>query len=180
MSWFSVGAAVVGVGISAFQASQGGPKTTQTLEFPEETRRLIGDVEFPLLAGNLREQEAFISPFLQGPAGSPFVQQRFGNLGNIVEGAARRGAKTAGVDDFGPIMDDINGLSPDLLNALRELVFQRAAQTRTVVPPGFSTFLSPSTNISQSGGSDNLQTGFQIGQGLAQIGSSFLTTPKAT
>ena len=168
------GATIAGAGLLASLATSGKGKTTQSLKFPEESRRLIQDVEFPLLEGNLREQDAFIGPFLQGPAGFPSIQKRFGNLGNIVEASARRGAKTAGISDFGPIMDDINGLSPDLLAALRELIFQRAAQARAIVPPGFDRFLSPSTSVSQSGGGGQaLQTGFNLAAGLTSIASGF-------
>ena len=175
MSWFAVGAgavAVVGTAVSAATAKK--PKTTQELEFPAESRQLIQDVELPLLEGNRREQDALMIPFLQGNAGSPFINEQFGNMPNLVDAAARKGAKSQGINDLGPTMEGVRSLSPELVAALKELAFQRSAQTRTVVPPGYGTFLSPQTNVSQEGGSGQaFQTGFSIAQGLTSIAGAY-------
>lgn len=175
MSWVAVGIAAVGVGSAVFSATQGGPtsRSTQEVEFPEETRRFIQDIEFPLLEGAQREQDALISPFLQQGTNT-FQRQRVGAIPRIAKAAARRGAKTAEVRDVGPVLTGIEGLPQELLEALRQLVAQRGAQIRTAVPPGFGTFLSPQTNVTQEGGGpDAFQTGFQAAGAAAQIASSF-------
>jgi hypothetical protein len=171
MTWVNVGVAAVGIATSvASAASKKKPTSTQKVEFPAETRRLIQDVEFPLLEGALGEQRATFAPFLQGRRADSFLQGGFGSAPKIAQAAARRGAKTAGVRDLGPTMERLKGLQPEFIQALRELVLQRGAQTRSIVPPGFGTFLSPTTRTETSGtGPDAFETGFSIAGNAAKI-----------
>lgn len=179
----------LGTGLSASQAARLGATaistgtalagggndqtTTSRVNFPPETRNLIGGVEFPLLAGAIDEQSALLGPLL---AGQPFAAQTAGQFGtrvpNTVRSAARTGAQTAGIGDLGPVFDDINVLQPQLLGALRSLALQRGAQSTSVVPPGFQPFLAPSTSQkTEGGGPGAFETGFQL---AGTLGSAYL------
>lgn len=176
MSFAGISAAVgiIGTGIAA--GTKKNPKSTTQLEFPEETRRLIGDVEFPLLEGFQGEQAGFLGPLLGDRSTfAPFLGAQFGGtVGPITQAAARRGAQDAGVTDLGPMFESLYGLSPELLQSLRELALQRGAQVKSVVPPGFGTFLSPSTSTTTSGtGPSAFETGFGLAGALTPIVGSF-------
>lgn len=162
-------------GISA--ATRGGKETTSTsrLEFPEETRRLFQGIEEPLLQSSFAEQINLLAPLLAGFRGRDVYTQRFGAPTALVEGAARRGASQAGVTDFGPIFEGIQGLSPELIAALQQLAIARGAQINAVIPPGFGQFLSPQTFTQQkTEGPSPFEAGFGIAGSLAQIGSAAL------
>lgn len=183
MTWVAV--AVAGVGLVSTvvgAATQGGggdtPTSTSTskLEFPEETRRLFQDVEEPLLKGSLGEQAALLGPLLGGFRTRDAVAQQLGTARahSMALSAAQRGGESAGITDFGPIEDSLQGLSPELLASLKQLVLQRGAKINTVVPSGYGQFLSPSTFSQTTGaGPDEFHTGFQIASGLASIAGAF-------
>lgn len=187
MSWAAV--AVAGVGILSTvvgAATQGGGNqqtSTSKLEFPEETRRLFQDVEEPLLRGSLGEQQALLAPLLSGFRTREVAQQQLGTARaqSLALTAAKRGAESAGITDFGPIEESLQGLSPELLEGLKQLVLQRGHRINTVVPPGYGQFLAPSTFTQQqsSGGPDAFQTGLQIASGLASIAGAYFGAPKA-
>lgn len=166
---------------SIIGAATDGDSTTSTstskLEFPEETRRLFQDVEEPLLRGSLQEQLAFLAPLLGGfrTRDAAQTQLKTARPHAMALSAAQRGAQSAGITDFGPIEESLQGLSPELLESLKQLVLQRGQQISTAVPAGYGQFLSPQTFTQQTGGGpDEFQTGFQIAQGLASITSALL------
>lgn len=185
MTWVAVGVAAVGLVTTVVgAATQGDNKVTSTsrLEFPEETRRLFQDVEEPLLRGSLQEQEALLTPLLGGFQTREAAEQKLGTkrAQTMAYTAAQRAGESAGITDFGPIQDSLQGLSPELLAGLKQLVLQRGAKIQTVVPAGYGQFLSPSTFTQQSSpGQDEFQTGFQIASGLASIAGAYYGAPKA-
>lgn len=177
MSFAAIAVAAVGAVATIASVASGGNRQTSTssqLEFPDETRRLFQDVEEPILSGNLNEQSALLQPFLGGFKPEQAQAAGFGGPQALVEGAARKGAKTADIGDLGPIFEDTSGISPALINALRSLVLQRGAAVNSVVPPGYGQFLSPSTfsQTSQSGPSA-FDKGFQIAGSLANIAGAY-------
>jgi hypothetical protein len=184
MSWVAVAVAGVGLISTVVGATAGGggeqatSTSTSKLEFPEETRRLFQDIEEPLLKGSLGEQQSLLLPLLGSFNTREAAQQRLGTArtNSLVLAASQRGATSAGITDFGPIEESTFGLSPELLEGLKQLVLQRGQQINTVVPPGYGQFLSPSTFTQQkneSPGPDEFQTGFQIAQGLANVAGAF-------
>lgn len=178
----AIGAAAL-IGTTAYSASQGTPDTTttQTLEFPEETRRLFQDIEEPLLRGSLEEQASLLMPLLGGFRTRDAAAQRFGASQDIPFASARTGAKRAGVTDLGSSLEAVQGLQPELLAALRDLALARGQQLTTVVQPGYGQFLSPQTATQQSGGgTDAFQVGFQAAGGLASIAGAYYGRPGAT
>ena len=183
MVWAAAIAAAITIGTTAYSASQGAPEISSTsrLEFPEETRRLFQDIEEPLLRGSLQEQEALLGPLLGGFRTRDAAQQQLGTAKahSMALTAAQRGGESAGITDFGPIEESLQGLSPELLASLKQLVLQRGQKIQTVVPAGYGQFLSPSTSTQQSGGGqDEFQTGFQIASGLASVAGAFYGTPR--
>ena len=164
----SAAISLIYTGVSA--AASGGRNTTSTsrLEFPEETRRLFQGLEEPLLQGSFAEQASILSPLLAGFRGRDASQQRFGAPTGLIESAARRGASQAGVTDFGPISEDIQGLSPQLMAALQQLAVARGTQINSVVPVGFGQFLSPQTFTQQrTEGPSAFETGLQFASTFA-------------
>ena len=167
---FYVAAAAAVLSTVASVASQGGRETTSTssLEFPEETRRLFQGLEEPLLGASFGEQANILAPLLGGFRGRDASQQRFGAPTGLIESAARRGASQAGVTDFGPMFENIQGLSPELMAALQQFAVARGTQINSVVPAGFGQFLSPQTFTQQgTEGRSAFESGFQIAGGLA-------------
>lgn len=145
---------------------------TSTLEFPEETRRLIGDIEFPQITAALGEQTNLLGGLLGGSGTNPFIQNQFGaRSGQAAQSAFKRGAKDAGVQDLSGL-DSLSALSPQLVEAIRSLTLQNAAQRTTVVPAGFGPFLSPSTFTATSTNSSPFDTGFQLAGSLASLGGA--------
>lgn len=166
-------ATVGGVVLSAARGSGGGSTTTSQVEFPEQTRRIIGDIEFPQVQSSLDEQSAWLAPLLGGNAYNPFVNSQFGQRPLAsAQGALKRGAKDAGVSNLSG-MDNLSALSPQLVEAIRSLAMQNAAQRTSAVPTGFGPFLSPSTLNQQSSDSSPFETGFSLATGVASIGGSF-------
>lgn len=179
MSYAMVGIAGAGLLMTIINTStQGGNEVTTTskLEFPEETRRLFQDIEEPLLKGSLNEQAALLAPLLGGFNTQEAAQQKLGiaQARSMALSAAKHAGPSAGITDFGPIEESLQGLSPELLESLKQLVLQRGAKIQTVVPAGYGQFLSPSTFTQQSGGGpDEFQTGFQIASGLASVAGAY-------
>ena len=172
----AIAAAAITLGAGIANAVKGSPdiKTTQSLEFPEETRRLFQDIEEPLLKGSLEEQAALLMPLLGGFRTRGDAAQRFGASQGIPLAASRIGAKRAGITDLGSSFEAVQGLQPELLAALRDLTLARGQQITTAVPSGYGQFLSPQTFTQQSGGGqDAFQTGFQIAQGLGNIAGAY-------
>ncbi len=178
MTWGAVAAAAVTVIGTVVSAATAGDPTSQTTsqsqpEFPEVTRRIIGDVEFPLLRSGIQEQTNL------GLAFAPGALDTTGILGRRTEGpmqavqsAATKGAETAGISDLGPIFENVFGLQPEFLESLRTLVMQRGAQTRGVVSPGFLPFLQPartSQSTTTQAGPSAVETGFALASNLGKI-----------
>ena len=183
--YVGIATAVLGLGTTLAGAAGGGGgsdiTTTSKLEFPEETRRLFQDIEEPLLRGSLQEQEAFLGSILGGFRTRDAAQRRLGGARthSLALSAAQRGGESAGITDFGPIEESLQGLSPELLASLKQLVLQRGSKINTVVPAGYGQFLYPSTFTQQSGGElDEFQTGFQIASGLASVAGAYFGAPK--
>lgn len=181
MTWVAVGVAAVGVATTvATTASKGGKqKTSQTTsqpEFPDVTRQIIQDTEFPLLQSNIQEQLGLLKQF--APGQSPFLSQQYGQgpIGTAL-GAAERGAKTAGVGDLGPVFENTFGLQPEFLDTLKQLVLQRGAQTKTVVGPGYGSFLAPGgQSTTTQAGASPVETGFQLASSLGQVAGGLHTS----
>lgn len=170
-------AAVGGTVLSATKGGGGGGSLTQTsqLEFPEETRRLLQDIEFPQLASALGEQTGLLGPLLGQPAGLNQNLQAYGQgpVGTA-KAATRTGAKQAGITDLGPAFESLGALSPELVAAIQSLALQNAGQRTTAVPTGYGPFLSPSTFTQTSGGgADPYQTGFQLAGAIGNAGLAF-------
>lgn len=177
---FAAIAAAATVASTAYSLSKGAGGTptstsTQSLEFPEETRRLFQDVEEPLLKDSLSQQSSLMSPFLGGNAQFPFLQSTFGQPpANLALAAGKRGAKDAGITNLGPLTESLGGLPTQFVENLRQLVLQNAAQRTTVVPPGYGQFLAPATfSQTQGAGPDPLQTGFQLAASIGTVASKF-------
>lgn len=170
-------AAAATVGGVALSAGKGGQQlnTTSQLEFPEETRRLIGDIEFPQLASAIGEQTSLLgSGILGGGAPSPFAQQQYGARPlAAAQAGLKRGAQDAGVTDLGTGTEALGGISPQLIQAIRTLALQNAAQRTSVVPAGYTPFLSPSTFTSTSTNASPFETGFALAGGAANIAGGF-------
>ena len=162
--------------VGAATAEDNVSTSTSRLEFPEETRRLFQDIEEPLLKGSLSEQEALLMPLLGGFNTREAAEQKLGTkrAQTIAYTAAQRAGESAGITDFGPIEESLQGLSPELLASLKQLVVQRGAKINTVVPAGYGQFLAPSTFTQQKGPeADSFQTGFQIMSGLASVAGAY-------
>lgn len=174
---FTIAAAVVGIAATAYGVAKGAgseqsSQTETKQEYPQETKNLFQNVEKPLLSGSLAEQGNILSPMLAGSPYSQFLMQQYGkSSGANAQVALGQGAKTAGVSDTGQAQLDLEGLPPVLLNALKQLAFQNAAQRTTAVPAGYGNFLAPSqsSKTEGSGGMDPTATGFQLASSLTNI-----------
>ena len=188
MSWVAVGVAAVGLVTSVAGSAIGGcggdggggagdVTTTQSVEFPEETRALFQNIEEPLLRGSQQELSALLMPLLGGFRTRDAANQQLGTARtqSMALTAAKHSGQQSGLTDFGPLMESTQGLQPELLAALQQLALQRGQQSNAVVPPGYGQFLSPQTQTQQSGGGggDSFGTGFQIAQGLASVAGAY-------
>lgn len=179
MVWATAAAAAVSIGVAAYSASKGAPGGGKTsVDFPESTIRLFQDVEAPILSGGIAEQQALISPFLGSfrPETQGFLTQQYGQVPNVALAAARKGAESAGISDLGPLYENVGGLQPEFLSAMKELVLQRGAGLQAIVPAGYGQFLSPSTFVQggTGGGADSFQTGFQIAGALTNVAQAYV------
>lgn len=198
MSFVAVGAAVavagVGAGIygtvsasnqaeknrrSAAQSAAAG--TISYPEFPEEASRLFRGTEQPLLQAALGEQQALLQPFLGGFGGGTQLPQAYGNTPAIALEAGRQAA--GGTGGLNQVASAAEGLNPQLLAALSQLVLQRGSQLQGVVPAGYGPFFQPAQRskqgppISNAAPPDYTRAGYELGAGLGTIGSqSFIDT----
>jgi hypothetical protein len=149
--------------------------------FPEEAYKLFTGIEEPLLQASLGEQQALLQPFLGGFGSKAGLPQQYGQAAPIAAAAGTRGAQQAGIANVGQVQDATTGLTPELLNALSQLVLQRGSQITGAVGPGYTPFFAPSqvtrqgTPPSKAQPIDPFATGAALGSSLTQIGSTLYT-----
>lgn len=193
MVWAAVGIAAAGLIINvATQASAESPGTPSStgqsstkLEFPKETRELFQNVEEPLLQSSQQQLQSQLSPLLGGFQTRDQAQQKLGTAraGSMALSAAKHAGAGSGITDFGPIEDSLQGLSPQLLASLKQLVLQRGAHINTVVPPGYGPFFNPSSSSSSTStqaGASPYATGFGIAQGIGNVAGAYFNNVKNT
>lgn len=159
---------------AAAKAAAAGTSSFQV--YPEEATQLFRGVEQPLLQASLGEQQALLQPFLGGFSGGPQLPQGYGNTPAIAMQAARQAAPS-GVG-LNQATTAAEGLNPQLLAALSQLVLQRGAQLQGVVPAGYGQFFAPAQKTQQgppvsnaAAPPDAFATGQQLGSSLGDIGS---------
>jgi hypothetical protein len=145
-------------------------------EFPAEATQLFRGVEQPLLQASLGEQQALLRPFMGGFDARQGLPATYGGAGQIAEAAGRAGAQGGGA--LGQVDTAIQGLTPNLLAALSQLVLQRGSQVQGVVPPGYGFAFAPSQRSKQGppvssapAPVDPFATGAALGESLGTIGS---------
>jgi hypothetical protein len=135
-----------------------------------------------MLERSMQEQNSLLTPFIGGAPYSDFLMQQYGSQSStMAQGAVKAGGKSAGIADTGQGQLDLEGLPPVLVNALKQLAFQNAAQRTTAVPAGYGNFLAPSTTTTSEskGGQDPMATGFALGSGIAGVGAGVQQAQRA-